>query len=133
MDDFWDGSYWDLLRFTLIGDYSGCSTKGWAKGVNIAGQYNTGGEYYNSRLGCYVQHGTIVRNDVQLLTRYFYAQPSLAKDALNSLSKDFLKGFIIEGIAWDNFLKNNKRAQTILRKSGDIGSRFIKNIFNIYE
>ena len=126
VDEDWNFTYWDLLRYMIIGDYEGMSTDGWSVGSKI-GNYNKGNGYYNSALGYYVSHGTIVRNDAEILTRYFYAQPSLVKDALNDLSKNALSEFI-NSMAWDNFLKTDKLAQTVLQKRRDIGRKLIKRV-----
>ena len=57
-EDDWDGTYWDLLRFEVIG----CQIDGYIYNVGdyIGGGIDrAGGGYYNSIVGRWVQYGTI--------------------------------------------------------------------------
>lgn len=126
VDGFWDGSYWDLLRYPLIGDYSGRSTKGWGKGVNIAGQFNqSDGGYYNRTLGCWVQYRTRPRENADLLVKMFQADKSLVGYALMDFSENVLSG-MVEGGIWDQHLKNDRIAQRIISKSTLLGQKLLQ-------
>ena len=99
VDDFWDGSYWDLLRYAIIGDHMGIGPEsGWQKGTNIKGKYNSGGGYYNSELGYYVSHGTIPREDAKLLVQIFQKEPSLIDYALRNFTTDVINEFLVSYI-----------------------------------
>ena len=125
-DDEWDGTYWDLLRYELIGNHVGLGA-GWGIGMNIRGRYDkSGGGYYNTAWGRNVAYGTAPRKDADLLVDIFRTEPSLVFEALTSLSEDIASG-LFEGILWDSHFTYNKQALQLLSRTDKLGVFIIKN------
>ena len=125
-DDKWDGTYWDLLRYELIGNHVGLGA-GWGIGMNIRGRYDkSGGGYYNTAWGRNVAYGTTPRKDANLLVDIFRTEPSLVLIAMMSLSEDIASG-LFKGILWDSHFTYNKQALQLLSRTDRLGVFIIKN------
>ena len=129
-DDNWDRSYWDLLRYKVVGNHKGLGL-GWSVGACIRGMYNKSGNgYYNSYFGTWVKYGTIPRQNTDLLYSMFCAMPSLVFEAISDITGEIIDE-TGKGILWGQHLKYDKFAQKILSRCTTLGKWLFRNTPNL--
>ena len=112
VDGNWDGTYWGLLDYKVVGSQLDYYAKEYYIGNNINGKYNTsGGGYYNNVWGCKVKYGTIPKQDMSLFKKMFWNDEYVRNEVGKSLITDVALGvadYYLQKICKDNVVSPTK-------------------------